>query len=110
MTLLHARAAVAVTATPAPPCTDEEAANVGEDIWPELWPFLRPEGYKGNRGHGTSLRDIEGELVTPLINNEECAYTVIEDGIFKCGIEIAFTCRGRRRSGNRCHVTCSRSG
>jgi len=36
------------------------------------------------------MKDIEGELVTPLINNEECAYTVMEGDVFKCGIEMAF--------------------
>jgi hypothetical protein len=72
------------------PLTDEEAATL-ERIWPELWPFLRPEGIRAIEVQGTSLRDTEGELVTPLINNEECAYTVMEDDIFKCGIETAFT-------------------
>jgi hypothetical protein len=72
------------------PLTDEEAATL-ERIWPELLPFLRPEGIRAIKAQGTSMRDIEGELVTPLINNEECAYTVMEDDIFKCGIETAFT-------------------
>jgi hypothetical protein len=71
------------------PLTDEEAATL-ERIWPELWPFLRLEGIRAIEMQGTSLRDIEGELVTPLVNNEECAFTVMEDGIFRCGIEIAF--------------------
>ncbi|MGB8359526.1 MAG: DUF3109 family protein [Bacteroidales bacterium] len=71
------------------PLTAEEAATL-ERIWPELWPFLRPEGIRAIEAQGTSLADIEGELVTPLVNNEECAFTLIEDGIFKCGIETAF--------------------
>jgi hypothetical protein len=71
------------------PLTAEEAATL-ERIWPDLWPYLRPEGIRAAEAQGTSLADIEGELVTPLVNNEECAYTVIEDGIYKCGIEIAF--------------------
>jgi hypothetical protein len=71
------------------PLTAEEAATL-ERIWPDLWPYLRPEGIRAAEAQGTSLADIEGELVTPLVNNEECAYTVIEDGIYKCGIEMAF--------------------
>jgi hypothetical protein len=71
------------------PLTAEEAATL-ERIWPDLWPYLRPEGIRAAEEQGTSLADIEGELVTPLVNNEECAYTVIEDGIYKCGIEMAF--------------------
>lgn len=71
------------------PLTTEEAATL-ERIWRDLWPYLRPEGIRAAEAQGTSLADIEGELVTPLVNNEECAYTVIEDGIYKCGIEMAF--------------------
>ncbi|MCK7538893.1 MAG: DUF3109 family protein [Marinilabiliales bacterium] len=72
------------------PLTAEEAATL-DRIWQELRPFIRPEGIGIIEKDGTSMKDIEGELVTPLINNEECAYTVIEDGIYKCGIETAFT-------------------
>jgi hypothetical protein len=36
------------------------------------------------------MKDLEGELVTPLINNEECAYTIMEGDVYKCGIETAF--------------------
>jgi len=59
-------------------------------IWPDLWPFLRPEGIREIENQGKSVIDIEGDRVTPLINNEECAYTVMEEGIFRCGIEMAF--------------------
>jgi hypothetical protein len=71
------------------PLTEEEA-NILRSILPDLLPFLRPEGIRAVERHGTSTTDIEGELVTPLINNQECAYTVMEDDIFKCGIETAF--------------------
>lgn len=71
------------------PLTAEEAAIL-ERIWPRLLPFLRPEGNRAIEAHGTSMTDIEGELVTPLINNEECAFAVMDDGVFRCGIEIAY--------------------
>lgn len=71
------------------PLTPDEASTL-ERIWPELWPYLRPEGIRAIDKLGTSIKDIEEEDVTPLINNEECAYTIIEEGIFKCGIEMAF--------------------
>lgn len=71
------------------PLTSEEAAAL-DHIWPELWPFLRPEGIRVIESQGTSMTDIEGELVTPLIHNEECAYTIIEDGVYRCGIETAY--------------------
>jgi hypothetical protein len=71
------------------PLTAEEAATL-ERIWLDLKPFIRPEGTGIIEKDGTSMRDIEGELVTPLINNEECAYAIVEEGIWKCGIETAF--------------------
>lgn len=59
-------------------------------IWSDLWPFLRPAGIRAIENQGTSIIDMEGDRVTPLIDNEECAYTVMEDGIFRCGIEMAY--------------------
>jgi len=67
-----------------------EEAIILEKIWPKIKPFLRPEGISAVEEKGTSVTDIEGDTVTPLIGNEECAYALIEDGIFRCGIEKAF--------------------
>ena len=39
---------------------------------------------------GAFTHDIDDEIVTPLINNSECAYTVFENGIAFCAIEKAF--------------------
>lgn len=71
------------------PLTAREAAEL-ERIRPSLLPFLRPEGIRAIEKLGTSVTDIEGELVTPLISNEECAYTIMENDVYKCGIETAF--------------------
>ncbi len=64
------------------PLTALEAAEL-ERIRPALLPFLRPEGIRAIEKLGTSVTDIEGELVTPLISNEECAYTIMEDDVYK---------------------------
>lgn len=71
------------------PLTASEAAEL-ERIRPAVLPFLRPEGIRALEKLGTSVTDMEGELVTPLINNEECAYAVMEEDVYKCGIEIAY--------------------
>jgi hypothetical protein len=71
------------------PLTSEEAATL-DRIWPLLIPYLRPEGISSIKKEGTSMKDLEGELVTPLINNEECAYTVMDGDAYKCGIETAW--------------------
>jgi hypothetical protein len=71
------------------PLTKEEALIL-EKIWTDVKPLLRPEGIKAIEENGTSITDFEGECVTPLVGNEECAYTIIENGIWLCGIERAW--------------------
>jgi hypothetical protein len=61
------------------------------DIWNDVKPYLRPEGIAAIEEKGTSVADFENERVTPLIGNEECAYTNIKDNIFLCGIEQAWS-------------------
>jgi len=68
----------------------ESEVLILESIYPEVKPFLRPEGAEVLEKEGTSVTDFENEHVTPLIGNEECGYTVIEKGIFMCGIEKAW--------------------
>lgn len=62
-----------------------------DEIWPVLKEYLRPEGVKVIEENGTSIDDFENEKVTPLINNEECVYTILKDNIFMCAIEKAWT-------------------
>ncbi|MCU0472063.1 MAG: DUF3109 family protein [Bacteroidales bacterium] len=61
------------------------------EIWPVLKEYLRPEGIKVIEEGGTAINDFENEKVTPLINNEECAYTIMKGKIFICAIEKAWT-------------------
>ncbi len=61
-----------------------------DEIWPVVRNYLRPEGIQVIEKEGTSITDFENDLVTPLIANEECAYTVLENNILKCGIENAW--------------------
>jgi len=58
-----------------------------EDIWHEVKLYLRPEGIAAIEEKGKSVTDFENDRVTPLIGNEECAYTVLKDNILMCGIE-----------------------
>lgn len=72
------------------PLTDEEV-KILDKIWPDIRPYLRPEGISVIEKEGTHVIDFENDKVTPLINGEECAYTVLKDGIFMCSIEMAFS-------------------
>ena len=67
-----------------------EETHILEDIWDEVKPYLRPEGIAAIEEKGRSMKDFENDNVTPLIHNEECAYTLIDEGIYLCGIEKAW--------------------
>jgi len=62
-----------------------------KEIWNEVKPYLRSEGISTIEEKGKSIRDFENDNVTPLIINEECAYTILKDNIFMCGIEQAWS-------------------
>jgi hypothetical protein len=72
------------------PLTTGEA-NILEDIFDKVKPYLRTEGIAAIDEKGTSVTDFENEKVTPLIGNEECAYTNKDGNIFLCGIEQAWS-------------------
>jgi Protein of unknown function (DUF3109) len=62
-----------------------------DDIWPDVRPFLRDEGIAAIEAQGKSVTDFENESVTPLIGNEECAYTIFSENTLQCGIEKAWS-------------------
>jgi hypothetical protein len=68
----------------------EEEVKIIPQIIENIKPYLRREGVEAIEKQGTHIIDREDEPVTPLINGEECAYTVFEKGIAKCGIEKAY--------------------
>ncbi len=72
------------------PLSDEEVDTLKE-ILPDVKPYLRPEGIEVIENRGTSVKDFENDKVTPLIGNEECAYAILENGVFMCGIEKAWS-------------------
>lgn len=72
------------------PLTDEEAIIL-EEIYPIVEPYMTQEGKMVIAHQGTSMVDSDGDLVTPLVNNRECAFTYKDErGIVKCSIEKAF--------------------
>lgn len=70
---------------------EEAEAIILEEIWPVLKDYMRKEGIDAVEHKGTSMLDSDGDTVTPLIGNAECAYAVIDKGIYKCAIEKAWT-------------------
>jgi len=69
---------------------EKEESGIMARIIPKIKPYLRPEGWQAIEEQGPVVTDNDGDLVTPLVNNEECAYAIFEDGIAKCAIEKAY--------------------
>jgi len=62
-----------------------------EKYYPIVKPLLQKRALKDIEEQGLYVKDDEGDWVTPLINgNEECAFTIFENGIAKCAFEKAY--------------------
>lgn len=62
-----------------------------EKYYPTVKPLLQNRAIKSIEEQGLYVKDDEGDWVTPLINgNEECAFTIFENGIAKCSFEKAY--------------------
>jgi hypothetical protein len=72
------------------PLSDPEV-QIRDEIWPEVKHFLRPDGIDVIEESGTSVIDSDGDNVTPLIDNLDCAYSVFNGDILMCGFEKART-------------------
>ena len=73
----------------APLLADE--VRILEEIWPSVRMYLRPEGVKAIDTQGTSITDRDNDRVTPLIDDKECAYSIMNGNIYMCGIERAWS-------------------
>lgn len=87
--LLRCKGACCVEGDSGAPVTDEEVTAIQKDF-SEIRTYL-PENHQMEiEKQGFSVIDIDGDQVTPLVNNQQCAYSLVENGILKCGIEKAF--------------------
>jgi len=69
-----------------------EAEEVGklEDALDDIKPYMRQEGIDRVEETGVFTIDVDGEYVTPLVNDEECAFVSFDkNGTAKCSIEQA---------------------
>lgn len=57
---------------------------------PLIEPYLKPSGLKAVKEQGVAIKDADGDMVTPLIDNEECAFSIEDNGITFCAIEKAW--------------------
>ena len=70
---------------------NERESHILEKEFDSIKPFLAAQGVEAINQQGKWLVDEDdGEKVTPLVNGNECAYAVFENGIAFCGIEKAY--------------------
>lgn len=72
------------------PLTKAEVGQL-ELAWEKVAPLLPKTGRQAVEHQGLAVVDNDGDLVTPLVDGKECAYTIFEeDGTAKCGLEKAY--------------------
>lgn len=72
------------------PLTKEEA-DILEEIYPKVKPYLRKKGIEAIETQGTSTKNEWDEIETPLINGADCAYVIFDNKkTALCGIEEAY--------------------
>lgn len=70
---------------------DEDEAKKLKEIYPKVKPLLREEGVRAIEDQGTHVTSKLGDLETPLVDGEECAYVIFdENNTALCGIEEAY--------------------
>jgi hypothetical protein len=72
------------------PITREEFIQINE-ILPAIWNDLSPKAQELINRQGIAYTDNDGELVTSIVNGEECVFTWFDaDGVCKCVIDSAY--------------------
>ena len=85
------------------PVTSAEAELI-ETLYPDFEEYLSEENKLEILKQGFSVTDSDGDLVTPIVGNNECAFTFVDErGITKCAIERAYF---DKKTGFRKPVSC----
>jgi hypothetical protein len=69
---------------------EEEEISALEDYIDRIKPFMQKEGIRVIEKSGVFDYDMNGEYVTPLIADKDCAFVYYEHDIARCAIEKAF--------------------
>ena len=87
--ILKCKGACCIEGDSGAPLTDEEAIII-EKEYHTFEEHLTGKHKREVKKQGFSVIDSDGDLVTPLVNNRQCAYSFYnEKGILKCAIEKA---------------------
>jgi len=72
------------------PLESVEIENISSNL-SKIQPYMRPEGLSAIEENGIHYIDKDGDPVTTLVNNKECAFVFFdEESKAKCSIEHAF--------------------
>jgi hypothetical protein len=71
------------------PLENEEVVMLKGEL-AKIKPFLKPSGLKAIEEQGDWVRDLDGDMVTPLIEGAECAFAIEKGDITFCAIEKAW--------------------
>lgn len=69
---------------------DADEVPVLERIYSSVKPYMTAAGIDVVEREGVSAIDVDGLPCTPLVENRECAYAVVENGLTLCAIEKAW--------------------
>lgn len=69
---------------------EEEEVGMLEDNLPKIKPYMTPEGRAVVEANDVFDYDMEGSLVTPLVNDRACAFLYYDGQGAFCAIEKAF--------------------
>jgi len=69
---------------------EEEEAGLLENEKEKIFPYMTNEGKNIIKQNGVFEYDEEGEMVTPLIKYQDCAFVYYDNNIAKCAIEKAW--------------------
>ncbi len=70
---------------------EEEETKILDEVYPKVKKYMTPEGIQAIEEKGTWGVDADGDQVTTLVNNTECAFTYKDEtGTVLCAIEKAY--------------------
>jgi len=70
---------------------EEDELAVLEQIYPQVRPFMRPEGIRAVERQGLYMKDADGDWTTTLVDGAECAFVVFDENrVALCAIEMAW--------------------
>jgi hypothetical protein len=71
------------------PLEEGEVEKITE-ILPKILQYLPEKSKKVIEKQGVSCVDIQGDTVTSIVDNKECVFAAVENGIYSCALEKAY--------------------